>query len=104
MNKRDLYKKYEETFGVKSVLCDAIIVISELGMAITKYLMTHTSSHTSSPLHFNEDFHKAFAEAHIALDQIIEMMGEGEKQLFLTTKHYLLNKMEMDIQKREDET
>ena len=103
MNKRDLYKKYVETFGINSTLLDVVIDIGNLGIAICMKYLTHTTPQ-SPPLKFDEEFLYAFANAHIALEQIIEMMGEGEKEIFLRKKHYLLNQMESDISKKENET
>lgn len=101
MNKRDLYKKYVETFGVKLTLLDALNFLGELGIAISSRFVTNLCE--SPPLYFDNEFHNAFAKAHIALDLIISMMGEGEKEIFLRQKHYQLNNMEMAIRNKEKE-
>jgi hypothetical protein len=102
-NKKDLYKKYVETFGVNQTLLDVIIKIGDLGTAICLRFLEHPNSPQSPPLQFNDKFHEAFANAHIALDQVIEMMGIRDKQKFLTAKHYKLNQLERDIWNKEKE-
>jgi hypothetical protein len=102
-NKKDLYKKYVETFGVNQTLLDVIIKIGELGIAICDRFLSHPDPLQNTPLSFNDKFHEAFANAHIALDQVIEMMGIRDKQKFLTAKHYMLNQLERDIRDKGKE-
>lgn len=102
MNKRDLYKKYVETFGIKQTLLKILEDIGKLGIEISTIFATDTCPQRA-PLVFNEKFHEGFASAHIALDQIIEMMGAGDTQHFLTQKHYQLNRMERAIWEKEKE-
>lgn len=99
MSKRDLLRKYEETFGAQHVLLYASASVRDLWQFIDSHLVV-CDTIQSSPLNLSKRFMEAFARAHLALDQIIEMMGPGEKQEFLTRKHYLLNDMEMEIREK----
>jgi hypothetical protein len=99
MNKRDLYKKYVETFGFKATFLDVIIKLGALGMRICYEFLGHDEP-LNFPLHISEEMYEDLADAQIAIE-IILRMNEGNNQGFLTQKHYLLNEMDTAIWNKE---
>jgi predicted amidohydrolase len=103
MSKRDLYKKYVETFGVRPTLIQVITKLGELGICICMDLLKDEKP-LALPIHYNEDLQLNLSAVQIAVEVLLQMMNEGGTQLFLTQKHYQLNQMEMDIRNKENET
>jgi len=100
MDKRELYKKYVETFGNLNTFLDVIVKMGDVGITICLEFLKDEGIQ-STHLHFSEKFIKQLADALITIERIHEMMSIKERQQFFIQKQDLLNQMERDIRKKE---